>query len=113
MTLSLRFVLIQVEVGRNDEICSQDDCLATALLINDGHWMLKNATGTGGVKIKFLSDSKTREFLQGSQCPKKGFFVTKFVSPIWTINGKKFDNRVYLLIASIDPWILYIRYGCY
>jgi hypothetical protein len=33
------------------------------------------------------------------------------VKNIWIVNGKKFDNRAYLLIASVDPLIVFYRMG--
>ena len=46
-----------------------------------------------------------------ARCPMHGLFAQRYANPLWLLNRKKFDNRVYVFILSFHPLVVYIRPG--
>lgn len=46
-----------------------------------------------------------------ARCPMSGLFAQRYANPLWLLNKKKFDNRVYVFVLSFHPLIVFIRPG--
>eukprot|EP00960_Hanusia_phi_P036266 752236-Hanusia_phi.AAC.2 len=48
---------------------------------------------------------------QQDMCPRSGGLVSLEVPELWTVQGNKFDHRVYVLVPSMDPWTIFFHHG--
>ena len=85
-------------------------------------WFIKSSNGSTGDHIQL---ARGDEVAQGGslkrectgkcrteiKCPTPNVIASMNVRDIWTVGGKKFDNRAYLLIASVDPLVVFYRMG--
>jgi len=46
-----------------------------------------------------------------SGCPRRGAVASLGVADLWLLKGKKFDMRVYVLVPSVEPLLVFFRPG--
>ena len=63
-------------------------------------WLVKPKDKAGGVGIKLFSSMKKLE--------KREFVITKCITSLNLINGKKYDLRIHVLIAGLKPLRIYL-----
>lgn len=65
-------------------------------------WIIKPSASSCGRGIKVVSAA--------SKVPKnkKGHIICRYVSKPHLINGYKYDMRIYILVVSIDPLVIYM-----
>ena len=66
-------------------------------------WIVKPPNGNSGHGIQVVDDIDSLKF-------KESTLVQKYVTNPFLIKGHKFDLRLYVLITSLDPLIVYL-YG--
>lgn len=84
----------------------------------DTMWIMKPVLGSGGVGISLHTGLKDFQE-QFSNCPKptakdpnlNKFIIQEYVKHPLLIHNKKFDMRVYMLIASSNPYIIFFHKG--
>lgn len=63
--------------------------------------MKPSASSCGrGIKVLTSKDKLPKE--------KKGFVISKYVAKPHLINGHKYDLRLYVLVTSYDPLVIYM-----
>jgi len=80
-------------------------------------WIMKPTLGSGGVGITLHTG--TKEFEQFRKCLKAGkdmpntnkFIIQEYVQHPLLIHDKKFDMRIYMLIASSNPYLIFYHKG--
>jgi len=76
-------------------------------------WFLKGEKGSTGRHITLARrheiETDAARGLDG--CPRSGAIASLEVPNIWTINGRKWDNRIYVLVPSIQPLVVLFRAG--
>lgn len=94
--------------GQDYEICPKTyvlpedyEVLVSLMEIEKQLWILKPAASSCGKGIKVIKKI--------SDVPKKNkFVVSKYISDPHTINGFKYDLRVYVCVTSFDPLRIYL-----
>eukprot|EP00277_Geminigera_cryophila_P047990 CAMPEP_0173072490 /NCGR_PEP_ID=MMETSP1102-20130122/9851_1 /TAXON_ID=49646 /ORGANISM="Geminigera sp., Strain Caron Lab Isolate" /LENGTH=279 /DNA_ID=CAMNT_0013941175 /DNA_START=235 /DNA_END=1070 /DNA_ORIENTATION=- len=76
-------------------------------------WFMKAAKGSTGRHITLLRrhEIETIAAKKEDMCPRDTAVASLEVPDIWTIDGKKFDNRIYVLVPSLEPFIILFRQG--
>jgi hypothetical protein len=79
----------------------------------DSLWFMKSARGSTGRHISLLRRHEIEAIAAKREdgCPREGSVASLEVENIWTIDNKKFDNRVYVLVPSLDPFMIFFREG--
>ncbi|CAG9335966.1 unnamed protein product [Blepharisma stoltei] len=81
------------------------------------NWVVKKSRYSHNGQGIQLIDSKTahlalKEYDYGNKCNEAaGFLAQKYIKYPFLINGKKFDFRAYMFIASMDPLIILYHDG--
>ena len=78
--------------------------------VGDNIWILKptNLSKGRGMKIVADKDRFSKIFLQPSFIDKKPYIVQKYISNVLLLDGRKSEIRVYFLIASLDPLLVFV-----
>ena len=74
-------------------------------------WFMKKQKGSTG---RHISLKRRREIEQDAtkvKCPQEGSIASLEVQNIWTINNRKWDHRIYVLVASLEPFVVLFRQG--
>ena len=79
----------------------------------DSLWFMKKVKGSTG---RHISLHRRREIeavaaKKDDRCPRDTAVASLEVPNIWTINNRKWDNRIYILVPSIEPYIILFREG--
>jgi tubulin polyglutamylase TTLL5 len=78
-------------------------------------WVLKRATASRGRGVTMLgpqSQELTQLQHELATAPiKKGHIIQSYIQNEWTFQGHKCDLRVYVVVASVDPLIVYYHDG--
>lgn len=79
-------------------------------------WVLKNSKGSRGRGITMLGPRSVeltdlRDELDGGGPVKRHHIIQSFIPNEWTYQGHKCDLRVYVLVASVEPLIVYYHDG--
>ena len=79
----------------------------------DRIWFLKKEDGSRGVGIAVLSGAQVEHAHAqgGAGCPRKGVMASLNVPAPWLYKGRKWDMRVFVLVASLKPLIVWFRPG--
>lgn len=77
----------------------QKACEAVSSNSNDACWIKKPVDGSQGKGVFVINKSKP---LKEKEC-----LISKYIDNPLLINGFKFDIRVYVLISSFDPLVIY------
>lgn len=64
-------------------------------------WIFKPVASSCGRGIKILNNSSTVE-------KRSGYLISRYISNPHTLNGLKYDLRIYVLITSFDPLRIYV-----
>lgn len=67
----------------------------------DDLWLVKPTHMMGGIGIKILKSLKTIH--------RKEFLITKYITNLDLINGKKYDFRLYILVTGLKPLRIYFN----
>ena len=67
-------------------------------------WFIKASDGSTGRHISLMRrrDIERSKARMSNECPLKGGIASLEVPNLYTINNKKFDNRVFVLVPSIE-----------
>ena len=81
----------------------------------DMPWVLKRSSASRGRGVTMLGPQSTElrtlhDELEDGPI-KKGHIVQSYIKNEWTFQGHKCDLRVYVLVASVDPLIVYYHDG--
>lgn len=76
-------------------------------------WFMKKVKGSTGRHISLLRRHEIEAMAakKEDQCPRDTAVASLEVPNIWTINNRKWDNRIYVLVPSIEPYIILFRQG--
>ena len=76
-------------------------------------WIRKPILGQGGVGITLHSDVKDFDNLRdcSSKRDDNKYIIQHYIKHPLLIHGKKFDIRVYMLIASSNPYFVFYHHG--
>ena len=90
----------------------EDDAACRAFLRSpltgpERRWFMKDIAGTGGKGIDVLAEAQAR---RQAVCGERKI-LSQYVAPVWQIRGRKWDTRLYLLVASTDPLVVFWREG--
>jgi hypothetical protein len=82
---------------------------------SDALWFIKASDGSTGRHISLMrrrdiERSGVRESMS-KECPLKGGIASLEVPNLYTIDNKKFDNRVFVLVPTIKPLVVLFRQG--
>ena len=69
----------------------------------DSQWILKPKRSAKGKGIKILKTSQLKNVL------KSNVVIGRYIANTALLNGFKFDLRLYVVVTSIDPQIVYIH----
>ena len=81
----------------------------------DMPWVLKRATASRGRGVTMLGPQSDElielrdELIDGPI--KRGHIIQSYIKNEWTFQGHKCDLRVYVVVASVDPLIVYYHDG--
>jgi hypothetical protein len=82
--------------------------------LSDGLWFMKHVQGSQGTHISLLPGRKVAAAAAAANatalCPRK-YIASLNVEEPMLLDGRKFDNRVYLLVASVNPLLVLVRPG--
>ena len=70
----------------------------------------KRPTAAGASLAAAAAANETRERNE-SVCPRRGAVASLGVADLWLLKGKKFDMRVYVLVPSVEPLLVFFRPG--
>ena len=74
-------------------------------------WFVKSPHGTGGKGIDIRTTLEVKASLSCRDAKATPLLLSQYVTPVWTIRGRKWDVRVYLLIVSTNPLVAMWRPG--
>lgn len=105
------------------DLSDKDECKAffnsiTLESFNTTNWILKKSRNShNGEGVTIITKSKLKGLLQlfenGEQCGifSQHYILQKYIGNPLTIEKRKFDFRLYMLIASVDPLIILYHDG--
>merc|ERR1711991_1197340 len=82
--------------------------------VSGSMWIAKPAVGTRGVGIRVFNNLRLMElFLQEQQAAGVDYVVQKYIERPLLIHGRKFDIRIFVLVVSLDPLVVFLNTDCY
>lgn len=72
-----------------------------------GVYIAKPSTGGGGDGIRLISS--LADLPNANNLSHKEFVLQKYIDDPLLIDNKKFDLRLYVLVASLDPLVFYLN----